>query len=564
MYLVNLKTEFYEFIVGKRICLVVHFDIDSICTCKILQSLLRYRQISYTLSVVQSVSELKTIYRENCEQVKYYVLINCGGTIDLVDVLEPEDDVVFFVLDSHRPTDLCNIYSNWQIRLLWTAEDDVDVPEFQDIFCEDESDDEEASGNSEASDDEVEGRAAKRRRLGEDAILKRRERRLWEAKREKIVFDYSQFTYYAKASAIIIFDLAWKLNCDDKDLLWYTIVALTEQMIFEKIEHTQFVLETGNLQAHVTRLLNRTSDTDNSTSLKIQFEKDLKLVLYRHWSIEASLKHSMYTACKLKLWSLKGDKRLYELLADMGFPLVQSRQNYLSMDLQLRQEFHGAVEKLSDKYGLTDIAYTTFTLSYGYRNKYCASDVVYGLTTILECSQKSKNCEERFQIALDCLSRSHKNLLNAAIEKGKGVMLSLFKTVQAALDMKRIISAGPFVYYIVQEGGLDWYLFSQQHMLSLLAQFIIRAYVVMTRNRNASSLPLIISAPKDVDKGMCIILGIPPLCENSPKNFFGKAFEQAAQHTNSDITCDYFDTAYFELPIKDRTRFLDALTALLS
>ncbi|KAK4878289.1 hypothetical protein RN001_010795 [Aquatica leii] len=558
MYLENLKSDFYEFITGKRICLIVHFDIDSICTCKILQSLLRYKQISYTLSVVQGVNDLKNVYRENAEQVKYYVLINCGGTIDLVDVLEPEEDVVIFVLDSHRPTDLCNIYSNGQIRLLWTAEDDLDVPEFQEIFCEDESDDEESS------EDESEGRVAKRRRLGEEAIMKRRERRLWEAKREKIVFEYSQFTYYAKASALMMFDLAWKLNRDDKDLLWYTIIALTEQMIYEKIENTQYVLETGNLQAHATRLLNRTSDTDNTTSLKITFENDLKLVLYRHWSIEASLKYSTYTACKLRLWSLKGDKRLHELLADMGFPLVQSRQNYLSMDLQLRQEFPSAIAKLSEKYGLTDIEYTTFTMSYGYRNKYCAADVVYGMMTILECSPKTKKCEECFQTALDCLSRSHKNLLNAAIEKAKGITVSLFKTVQAALDMKRIISAGPFIYYIVQEGGLDWYLFTHQHILSLLAQFIIRAYVVMTRNRNASSLPLIISAPKDIEKGTCIVMGIPPLCENSPKNFFGKAFEQAAQRTNSDAVCDYFDTAYFDIPVKDRTRFLDALTALLS
>lgn len=565
MYLENLKTEFYEFLTGKRICLIVNFDIDSICTCKILQSLLKYKQITYTLAVVQGISDLKSVYQENADQVKCFVLINCGGTIDLIDVLEPEDDVIFFVLDSHRPTDLCNIYSNGQIRLLWSPDDDSDVPEFQEIFREDESDEEDDDeDNSDENGDEAEGRAAKRRRLGEEAIMKRRERRLWEAKREKMLFEYSQFTYYAKASALYMFDLAWKLNKDDKDLLWYTIVALTEQMIFEKIEHTQYVLETGNLQAHATRLLNRTSDTDNQISLKIAFEKDLKLVLYRHWSIEASLKYSMFTAVKLKLWSIRGDKRLHELLADMGFPLVQSRQNYLSMDLQLRQEFPSAIEKFSEKYGLVDIEYATFTMSYGYRNKYCAADVVYGMMTLLEAVHQNKKMEELFQSALDCLSRSHRYILNGAIEKAKGITISLFKTIQAALDMKKIISAGPFIYYIVQEGGLDWYLFAHQHILSLLAQFIIRAYVVMSRNRKASSLPLIVSAPKSVENGTCIILGVPPLCENSPKNFFGKAFEQAAQRTNCDTNCDYFDTAYFEIPTKDRTHFLDALTALLS
>lgn len=68
------------------------------------------------------------------------------------------------------------------------------------------------------------------------------------------------------------------------------------------------------------------------------------------------------------------------------FPLVQSRQAFSSMDLQLRKEFHESLEKLSEKYGLQDIVYASFTLQYGYRNKYCASDIVFALLAILESS----------------------------------------------------------------------------------------------------------------------------------------------------------------------------------
>lgn len=56
------------------------------------------------------------------------------------------------------------------------------------------------------------------------------------------------------------------------------------------------------------------------------------------------------------------------------------------MDLQLRQEFQNSIENLSEKYGLTDIVYASFTLQYGYRNKYSASDIVYALLAILEAS----------------------------------------------------------------------------------------------------------------------------------------------------------------------------------
>ena len=54
------------------------------------------------------------------------------------------------------------------------------------------------------------------------------------------------------------------------------------------------------------------------------------------------------------------------------------------MDLQLRQEFHDSMEKLSEKYNLEDIVYPTFILRYGFTNTYSASDVVYMLLALLE------------------------------------------------------------------------------------------------------------------------------------------------------------------------------------
>ncbi|CAG9770153.1 unnamed protein product [Ceutorhynchus assimilis] len=563
MYVLDLKKEFYEFLAGKRIFLMVHYDIDSICACKILQSLLKYCNILYTLAIIQGREDLKKAYAENYEDVKYFVLLNCGGSIDIVEELEAADDIVFFILDSHRPIDLCNIFSTDQVRLLSSPDEDalVPVPEFHDVF-RDESDSE-AESEAESTGSDGEDRAAKRRRLGEEEIMKRREKRLWEANKNKILFEYSQYTYYARASAINMFDLAWKLSKDDKDLLWLAIVALTEQLLLGKIENTQYILEMESLRNHCKRLQNRTNDTDIQTSLKILFEKDLRLSLYRHWTVELSLKYSMFTAVRMKLWTLKGDKKIHQLLADMGLPLSQSRQQFKSMDLALRKEFHSSLEKSSEKYGLQDIEFTSFVLQYGYRNKFCASDIVYALLAILEASPRDKKPEELFNQALDCLSRTKIDVINNALERAKIIVQSLFKTVQSALDRKQIITAGSFVYYVIQEGCLDWYMFSHVHILSLLAQFILKAYVSVSRNKRAKALPLIVSAPKNIENSTCILLGIPPMCENSPRNFFGKAFEQAAEKMNCEVSCDNLDTSYIELRVKDRTRFLDALAALL-
>jgi cell division control protein 45 len=32
-------------------------------------------------------------------------------------LLQPEDDIIFYICDSHRPLDVCNIYSDNQVSI---------------------------------------------------------------------------------------------------------------------------------------------------------------------------------------------------------------------------------------------------------------------------------------------------------------------------------------------------------------------------------------------------------------------------------------------------------------
>ena len=48
-----------------------------------------------------------------------------------------------------------------------------------------------------------ESHQGKRRRLDEEGILKRRERRLWEEKRDRLMFDYTQFSYYGRSVSLL-------------------------------------------------------------------------------------------------------------------------------------------------------------------------------------------------------------------------------------------------------------------------------------------------------------------------------------------------------------------------
>lgn len=63
-------------------------------------------------------------------------MINCGGMHDIVDLLEPEEKVTFFILDSHRPYDLCNIYSERQVQILGEPPEDekIQIPEYDDVY----------------------------------------------------------------------------------------------------------------------------------------------------------------------------------------------------------------------------------------------------------------------------------------------------------------------------------------------------------------------------------------------------------------------------------------------
>lgn len=440
---------------------------------------------------------------------------------------------------------------------------DEGIPAFDDLFRDDDDDDEDNVNNSNDSsdDDQNEGGNENRADRVEREISKRRERRKWEETRKKLMFEYTQYSFYARSSALIIFELAWKLSRDTMELLWWAIVGLTEQLILEKIESSTYVFESDKIQSHVSRLTNKVSDSTINSTIKINFENDLHLALYRHWSVQDSIKHSKYSACRLKLWTLRGEKRLHELLVEMGLPLAQARQQYSSMDMVLRKEFYQTIEKLSEKYNLPDIVYGSFTLQYGYRNKYSAADFVFATIAILESIKKDRTPEFCFLEALDSLSRTNKTNLDSGIEQAKLYLVAVFKQVQISLQSHQIHSAGPFLYYVLNEENS---FFSCPYGLSMLAKFLLEGQVAVSRNKRAAELPLIACCPIDLELGLYLVIGVPPVCEDSPKNFFGKAFEQAAVKTNAVISLDFFETSIIQIKQADLTKFLDGLTVLLS
>uniref|UniRef100_A0A668UT98 Uncharacterized protein n=1 Tax=Oreochromis aureus TaxID=47969 RepID=A0A668UT98_OREAU len=558
MFIADIRKDFYEVVANQRVVLLVAPDIDALCACKILQALFHCDQIQYTLVPVTGWQDLGTAFLEHKEQFRYFVLINCGANVDLLEMLQPDDDSIFFICDTHRPVDVVNVYNDTQIKLLIKQDDDLGVPSYDDIF-RDEDEEGEDSGNESDEGSEPSG---KRRRFDEGAVERRIERqrakREWEARRREILFDYEQYEYHGTSAAMMFFELAWVLTKDTKDMLWWAIIGLTDQWVHDKITNMKYVTDIATMQRHVSRHSHRNEDEENSLSIdcmRISFEYDLRLTLYQHWSLYESICNSCYTSCSFKLWTLNGQKKLQEFLADMGLPLKQVRQKFNSMDMSIKENLRDVIEESSNKYGMKDIRIQTFGVHFGFKNRFLASDMVHATAALLESAEKDDSETDTFIKALDALSRSNIDRLHSGIELAKKKLIAIQQTVASCICTNLILSQGPFLYCYLMEGTPDVKLFSKPMALTLLCKYLLKAF----------SLCSFAHGVLDVEKGTVIVVGIPPESETSDKkNFFGRAFEKAAESTSSRTLHDHFDTSIIELKTEDRSKFLDALITLLS
>lgn len=566
MFVSDFRKEFYEVVQSQRVLLFVASDVDALCACKILQALFQCDHVQYTLVPVSGWQELETAFLEHKEQFRYFILINCGSNVDLLDILQPDEEAVFFVCDTHRPVNVVNVYSDTQIRLLIKQDDDLEVPAYEDIF-RDEEEDEEHSGNE---GDEGSEPSEKRTRLEEEIAaqtLKRRQRREWEARRRDVLFDYEQYEYHGTSAAMVMFDLAWLMSKDLSDMLWWAIVGLTDQWVQDKITQVKYVTDVGVLQRHVSRHSHRREDEAHALSVdcaRISFEYDLRLALYQHWSLHDSLCNTCYTAARLQLWSLHGQKRLQEFLADVGLPLKQVKQKFQSMDVSLKENLREMIEESANKFGMKDMRVQTFSVHFGFKHKFLASDVVFATMSLMESPEHGSGTDS-FTQALDSLSRGNLDKLYHGLELAKRQLRATQQTIASCLCTNLVVSQGPFLYCALMEGTPDVALFSKPASLSLLSRHLLKSFVCSTKNRRCKLLPLVMAAPLSAEQGTVTMMGIPPETDSSDrKNFFGRAFEKAAEGTNSRALHNHFDLSVIELKAEDRSKFLDALVTLLS
>lgn len=577
----DLRKDFYQLLLNERVLLLVACDVDALCTCAILQHLFRGDHVLYTIVPIKIPDDMRQAFVDNAPLLRHVVLVNCGATVDLIDLVDPPDHVIIHVIDTHRPVDVNNIYSDSQVRVISPLDDEDNVPSFPQLYRPDLED------NSDSEDEADEGGSGRRKRYDAASLERRAERQRWQEERRRVLTEYGEFSRHAGCSALLVYRLSVLLSRDCSRQLWLALVALSSQLSTGRWSRQQLAVSAAEQQSHVARYSHRSDAATSLDCLRIAFECDLCLCVYRHWSLYDSLRYTPHVACRLRLFTYGGEKRLLEMLAELGLPLSQCRQQYSSMDVLLREQVLPLLRDVAEKYHIAPLVHNTFVAQCGYRGAVTAIDIAHAVMAVLELpstnpaaseEEEANDADSQFFSALQCLQSQHSDekCVSSALTHARLLFRLLYDTVRSMLDMQHVLSVGAFLYAAVSEGEPNARLLARPLTLSMLARYTLLAHVTSQRSRRSRHLPLVLclplpsSSPSSTSSeggdsaALCMVAGVPPVSEQAPRNLLGRAFSSAADRCSIRLTVSTCDGAVVQMAVDQRSKFLDTLAALLA
>lgn len=284
------------------------------------------------------------------------------------------------------------------------------------------------------SDDRLDPPSAAQPPRGPSArTLRRRLLRLRRDNEHILQSYYRMGTSYSEPISSMMYALASELGREDNDLLWLAIVGVTSMELYGRTSAGIAVpargvegrpssgwlgvrgarirqlfrdevrrlnppeITAGRPSPESSGIIPTTARSPEDTSIRLSPEP--KLLLVRHWSLYDSMLHSPFLFSRLKTWSETGLKRLHKLLAKMGVSLVQCRQSYTHMDMQLKRELRTKLLKYASLYNLDELVPSIdsdgkdrggakdgwgFVRSWGWRATLSAQDVGIIIGALLE------------------------------------------------------------------------------------------------------------------------------------------------------------------------------------
>lgn len=383
-----------------------------------------------------------------------------------------------------------------------------------------------------------------------------------------------------------MYDLAAQLSKDSNDLLWYSILGMTDQHVQERVDAGNYALQllASHEQVEKHNQPDDENDDENNPPANreetdslvhvarrgaISYANEFRFMLLRHWTLYDSMYHSQYVATRLGIWTEQGRTKLKKFLTMMGLPLKDCKQNYCFMGDTHKQMLEQKVEEFKHRFNLNDIKFGSFYKQHGSNFEISAADMVYALSALLEQGPDPTDddadvddddeqlWERNFYRAYDALASDNVVLLREGIDRSIKLQKAIVEQGIGMIKKKVLISSGPFRYAVLEESPhLD--MFNKPLGLQKLALFLVDSLLETIRK---SVKPFVISAYCE-KKGTYLVVGVPAPGSSSMgtrKNTFGGAFRKAAETTGARIKHDGFESSIMEVQKDDLKDFMEYL-----
>ena len=244
------------------------------------------------------------------------ILLNVGGVVNLLDFLSLTDKMCCYVLDSHRPINLYNLFSSSQVVVIddgsLSGYDDLRRA-FEEIQFGDYSDDEEDSGSEQDGDEEEREQSSqqplklakndsdvddddgsqsaqkprasddndhksqesnardedfdestevedleeinnKRKSLTEETIKKKLKMNTSRLNKALVNDYYSKGSYFSTPITNSVYSLSSQLGKDSINFLWFNIISVSNNYIYGKLDLVEYTRMAADCKEEVDRL----------------------------------------------------------------------------------------------------------------------------------------------------------------------------------------------------------------------------------------------------------------------------------------------------------------------
>lgn len=468
--------------------------------------------------------------------------------------------VDFYVIDSHRPIALANVYTegglNSRVRCLVDEHEDLEsrLPSWDQVYYL------------------VEGEGDEPVSFADDPTSCLRYKK-WCDDRDKVLFEYYTFTYRAVPSAVLIFRIALLRSMVAPALLWWVAVSVTEAYVKCRITADAYFILCSHLNDQLAVVRNKTKPPRLAISGNVLIDvvqNETMLVLYRRWSLYESILNSPATFGPLQVWN-ESARGIKKFLLDIGCDITTSKQRFMRLSEQRRANLIQSVIRESGNWDDSELAsFQSFICEFSSRSSFSASDLVHVMWFLINSSQGGQTLTERFLAVLSATNRVDTGSFDDGVSIAKNQLAKMFQSIGLLVCSDVIAYSGNFMY-CTTPAETAWLTCTPAAHFAF-AEHLLKAYAHRLKSRmpistaslyeRAKKLPFVLLTPVSDDGGWVMVSGVPPMINRTEGNWnlFPMLFEASVASLGRDSVCwCSFDRSTFSLPTKHKARFLRML-----